>query len=193
MDIVKLRELLESELSSEEPVRLDSGFYNDFRSLIKAYEARAESSRSRGESVEERLYLERIKIAEHLIKEIIRLRLHKIVELAFKGAPVELPPEERDLLLLIKSFLEEGAVKLAPAPPEEVKDVETNEKAEERGPVGGPPITHAYVVMSDLPSIMAPDMQQYGPMRSGDMVVLPEDVGRVLVERKVAFRISLRF
>ncbi|NPA47255.1 MAG: hypothetical protein GXO14_01255 [Thermococci archaeon] len=193
MDIVKLRELLEAELSSEEPVRLDSEFYHDFRSLIKAYEASAESSKSRGETIEERLYLEQIRIAESLMREIIRLRLHKIVELAFKGVPVDLPPEEREILLTIRSFIEGDSKGSVQAMPESRTGGGAGEEQEKPAEVpAGSPVTHAYIVTVDLPAVMGPDMVEYGPLRSGDMVVLPDEIGRVLLERKAAFRISLR-
>ncbi len=48
MDIVKLRELLEAELSSNELTELDGEFYREFDSLIKALKLSAESSRERG-------------------------------------------------------------------------------------------------------------------------------------------------
>ncbi|MEO2151188.1 MAG: hypothetical protein ABGW50_00815, partial [Thermococcus sp.] len=106
MDIVKLRERLEQELSSVELTELDDDFYREFDSLIKALKLSAESSRERGESVEERLYLAQLKIAEELMKEIIKLRLHKIVDLAVEGTIAEMTDEERRIFRILRAFVE---------------------------------------------------------------------------------------
>ncbi len=189
MDIVKLRELLESELSSEDLANIDGDLYKDFYSLIKAYSARAESSRSRGETIEERLYTERLKIAEYLMREIIRIRLHKLIDVAFKDSSVELPPEERGILLEIKAFIGGEAKEAAHTGGQSegsTREAETPVRTRT-------PTTHAYVVTMDVPRIMGPKLSEHGPIRSGDLVVLPDEIGKVLVERKVAFRVGLKF
>ncbi len=185
MDIVKLREVLEAELSSEELTPLDSEFYRDFRSLVKAYRASAESSKSRGESVEERIYLEMERIAQHLMREIVRIRLHKIIDMAFRSVPVELPKEERDVFLLIRSFLEGEPAKVPAAAVEETEKIEENKETAK-------PVDHAYLVTLDLPSIIAPDLTEYGPIKSGDLVVLPDEIGKALMERNAAFRVTIK-
>ncbi|WP_297535326.1 hypothetical protein [Thermococcus sp.] len=188
MDIVKLRELLEQELSSVELTELDDDFYREFDSLVKALKLSAESSRERGESVEERLYLAQLRIAEGLIKEIIKLRLHKIVDLAVEGKPAEMTSEERKIFRVLRAFIEREELP-------EVESLEAEERDEVEGVESGEPARRTpgevYIIIENLPVILGPDMREYGPFRAWDMAVLPSEIGRVLVEREVAFKVRL--
>ncbi|WP_099210767.1 DNA replication complex subunit Gins51 [Thermococcus henrietii] len=186
MDIVKLRELLEGELSSVELTELDDDFYREFDSLIKALKLSAESSRERGESVEERLYLAQLKIAEELMKEIIKLRLHKIVDLAVEGRIAEMTDEERRIFRILRAFVEREEL---PDVGEELPEVEP-EPGEAETPTKRP-LREAYIVTAELPTILGPDLREYGPFRAWDMAVLPEEIGKVLVERDVAFKVKI--
>ncbi|WP_297501688.1 hypothetical protein [Thermococcus sp.] len=186
MDIVKLRELLEEELSKLELVMLNEDFYREYDSLIKALKLSAESSRERGEDTEERLYLAQLKIAEELMREILRLRLHKIVDLAVEGKLEEMTAEERKLYRVLRAFVkgeelqgegmeEKARGEVEPSPPE----------ISARGP------RYAYIVNENLPAIMGPDLREYGPFRGGDLVTIPDEIGVVLVKRGVAVKIRL--
>ncbi|NJE02874.1 hypothetical protein [Thermococcus sp. MV11] len=187
MDIVKLRELLEAELSSPDLTELDEEFYREFDSLIKALKLSAESSRERGEDIEEKLYLAQLKIAEELMREIIKIRLHKIVDLAVEGIPGELTSEERKVFAVLRAFVEREEV------PGEVPEgqaevpVETAERGLPQKRVPG----EAYIIKLDLPRILDPEMREHGPFKAGDLVVLPRSIGRVLVERDAAERIKI--
>ncbi|WP_457742196.1 DNA replication complex subunit Gins51 [Thermococcus sp.] len=185
MDIVKLRELLEQELSSVELTELDDDFYQEFDSLIKALKLSAESSRERGENVEEKLYLAQLRIAEELIKEIIKLRLHKIVDLAVEGKPAEMTSEERKIFRVLRAFLEREEI-----PEVESLEVETTETEGTETEEPARSLGNVYIVTENLPVILGSDMREYGPFKAWDMVVLPEEIGRVLVEREVAFRVK---
>lgn len=200
MDIIKLREMLEEELSREELVQIDDSFYTDFDSLIKALRLGAESSKERGEDLEEAIYLEQLRIAEGLMKEIIRLRLHKLVDAVFSGhfSPGELIEEERKLFLILKAFVEredfgrglelptveEGA--------EQREPLESSSSAELVSP-RKKVVREAYIVAVDLPSVLDENMNEYGPIKAGDLLVLPESIGRVLLERGVAQRTRILF
>ncbi|WP_297073947.1 hypothetical protein [Thermococcus sp.] len=189
MDIVKLRELLEQELSSVELTELDGDFYREFDSLIKALKLSAESSRERGENVEERLYLAQLRIAEELVKEIIKLRLHKIVDLAVEGRPTEMTAEEFRIFKILRAFVEREELP-------EVDEIEVEKEltaTENTGEKTRDVITpkEAYIITIDLPTILGPDMREYGPFKAWDMAVLPEEIGRVLIEREVALRVKL--
>ena len=186
MDIVKLRELLEAELSSVELTELDDDFYREFDSLIKALKLSAESSRERGESVEERLYLAQLKIAEELMKEIIKLRLHKIVDLAVEGTIAEMTDEERRIFRILRAFVEREEL---PDVGEELPEVEP-EPGEAETPTKRP-LREAYIVTAELPAILGPDLREYGPFKAWDMAVLPEEIGKVLVERDIAFKVKI--
>ncbi|AIU70478.1 Gins 15 protein [Thermococcus eurythermalis] len=189
MDIVKLRELLEAELSSIELTELDDDFYKEFDSLIKALKLSAESSRERGESVEERLYLTQLKIAERLMREIIKIRLHKIVDLAVEGVPGELTSEEKKIFAVLRAFIEREEL---PEVGEEFgsEEFEVIQQEEEEYPRREAPRA-AYIITTELPTILGPDLREYGPFKAWDMAVLPEEIGKVLVEREVAFKVKI--
>lgn len=189
MDIVKLRELLEAELSSIELTELDDDFYKEFDSLIKALKLSAESSRERGESVEERLYLAQLKIAERLMREIIKIRLHKIVDLAVEGVPGELTSEEKKIFVVLRAFIEREEL---PEVGEEFgsEEFEVIQQEEEEYPRREAPRA-AYIITTELPTILGPDLREYGPFKAWDMAVLPEEIGKVLVEREVAFKVKI--
>jgi DNA replication factor GINS len=199
MDIIKLREMLEEELSRDELVHIDGSFYTDFDSLVKALRLGAESSKERGEDIEEAIYLEQLRIAEGVMREIIRLRLHKLVDAVFSSnfSPGELIEEERKLFLILKAFVERESSWNLGLPAVEVT-------AEENEPVEYPSspdlisqrkkvVREAYIVAIDLPSVIDENMNEYGPIRAGDLVVLPESIGRVLLERGVAQRARILF
>ncbi|WP_297459657.1 hypothetical protein [Thermococcus sp.] len=190
MDIVKLRELLEEELSSSDLTKLGEEFYREFDSLIKALKLGAESSRERGEDVEERLYLAQLEIAERLAREIIKIRLHKIVDLAVEGLPGEMTAEERRILTILRAFIERREVirdVSVPGPGDIVQSpVEHPVSKPEKSVPGG-----VYIITTDLPKVLDPDLKEYGPFRAWDMAILPEAIGRVLVERDAAIRVKL--
>ncbi|ASJ07258.1 DNA replication complex subunit Gins51 [Thermococcus pacificus] len=191
MDIVKLRELLEQELSSPDLVDLDGEFYKEFDSLIKALKLSAESSRERGEDVEERLYLAQLEIAEKLAREIIKIRLHKIVDLVVEGIPAEMTEEERKIFTILRAFIEreELNVPLSGGELAETVPESTPEQPSEPSKKSIP--TEAYIIKVDLPRVLDPELREYGPFRAGDMVILPRSIAKVLVERDVAERIRL--
>ena len=194
MDIVKLRELLEQELSSPDLVGLGDEFYKEFDSLIKALKLSAESSRERGEDIEERLYLAQLGIAERLAREIIKIRLHKIVDLAVDGVPGEMTEEERTIFTILRAFIEReelkelGVTLLGAKAAETVSDVAGEAPTE---PMKKTIPTEAYIIKVDLPRILDPELREHGPFRAGDMVVLPKSIAKVLVERDAAERIRL--
>lgn len=190
MDIIKLREMLEGELSSDELTPIDESFYADYDSLVKALKLRAESSREMGEEVEERLYLEQLRIAEGLMRDILRVRLHKLVDMVFSGASPSLVEEERKMFFILKAFVEREEL------PTPRADVEESAPIEETSAVVEPArkvVSEAYIVLDDLPQILDENLEEYGPIRAGDLVVLPKSIGEVLLKRGVAQKVRLSF
>ena len=192
MDIVKLRELLEGELSSQELTEVGEEFYREFDSLVKALKLGAESSHERGEDVEERLYLAQLEIAEKLAREIIKIRLHKLVDLAVEGLPGDMTEEERRIFAVLRAFVERGELpesmpaETATIPPMEPPVETVTEKTSGRSVP-----REAYIVLVDLPRILDPELKEYGPFRAGDMAVLPREIGRVLLERNAAEKVKI--
>jgi len=186
VDIVKLRELLEAELSSPDLTEIDDEFYEEFDSLIKALKLSAESSRERGEDVEEKLYLAQLSIAEKLMREIIKIRLHKIVDLAVEGVPYGMTAEERRVFTILRAFIEREEL---PEISEELPEVK--EEAPEREIPKRKVPKEAYLIKIDLPRIIDPEFKEYGPFKAGDLVIIPKELGKVLVEREAAERIRI--
>nr|WP_206203502.1 hypothetical protein [Thermococcus sp. M36] len=179
--------MLEQELSSPDLTEIDGEFYREFDSLIKALKLSAESSRERGEDIEERLYLAQLGIAERLMREIIKIRLHKIVDLAFEGVPYGMAAEERRIFAVLRAFIEGEGVPAEAAvdtekPPETHHVEESQKKAL--------PL-EAYIIKMDIPKVLGPEMKEYGPFRAGDLVTIPGSIGRVLVERDAAERVKI--
>ena len=191
MDIVKLREMLEAELSNPELSRIDENFYSDYDSLLKALKLGAESSRERGEDVEELLYLEQLKIAEGLMREILRVRLHKLVDLAFYGTTSpDLIEEERKILLVLKRFIEREELVL----PSLEKDGTGKKETKDAGQsLTNTPVSEAYIVFIDIPRILDETLHEFGPIKTGDLVVLPKSLGKVLLKRGVAQKVRISF
>ncbi|MCD6373259.1 MAG: hypothetical protein J7L37_06925 [Thermococcus sp.] len=189
MDIVKLRELLEGELSSPYLTELDDEFYREFDSLIKALKMGAESSHERGEDVEERLYLAQLSIAEKLMKDIIKIRLHKIVDLAVEGAMGGLTEEEKKIFAVLRAFVEREEITL----PEDLSEIELPEpQAETEFELPRrTPISEAYIIKVDLPKILDLELREYGPFRAGDLATIPRELGKVLLARDAAERIRI--
>lgn len=185
MDIIQLRELLERELGSTELEPLDEGFYREFEALEKALRFKAEGAGERGEDVDERLALAELKIAERLVREIIRTRLHKIVDLAVKGIPAPMTPEEREVFSILMSFI--NREKLPTGVPGEIHIEESQEEPLEIKN----PLREAYIIEVDIPRVFDEELNEYGPFRAGDMVALPRSIAHVLEERGVAKRVRI--
>lgn len=191
MDIVKLREMLEAELSNPELSQIDKSFYSDYDSLFKALKLGAESSRERGEDVEELLYLEQLKIAEGLMREILRVRLHKLIDIAFSGtSPSDLIEEERRILLILRRFIEREELAL----PSLGEDTRREKEIEDTSQLSTKtPVFEAYIVMMDVPRVLDETLHEFGPMRAGDLVVLPKSLGEVLLKRGAAQKVRISF
>ncbi|NJE84241.1 hypothetical protein E3E23_00055 [Thermococcus sp. CX2] len=187
MDIIKLRELLERELSSSELAELDEDFYREFDSLIKALKLSAESSHERGEDIEERLYLAQLNIAERLMREIIKIRLHKIVDLAVEGLPYGMTAEEKRIFTILRAFIEREEIPVE-VPTEGVEKVE---EVPEEEPLPRREIREAYLVKIDIPKVLDPELREYGPFKAGDLVTLPKAIAKVLLERDAAEKIKI--
>jgi len=41
-------------------------------------------------------------------------------------------------------------------------------------------------ILSDLPKFVGPNLESYGPLKTGDVISLPDEIGNLLINRKVA-------
>ncbi|MFA4647154.1 hypothetical protein P8X24_07880 [Pyrococcus kukulkanii] len=185
MDIEVLRKLLERELSSDELTEIDEEFYKDLASFRKALEINAERHEERGEDIEKRLYLAQISLLQQIVREILKIRLHKIVDMAFEGVPRNLVGDEKKIFAIISAFINGEPLPLEG----EVEIKETEEIIEEKQTK--PAFIDLYLLRVDIPRIIDEELREYGPFKAGDLVSLPRSLGNVLVKREVADRITL--
>ncbi len=111
------------------------------------------------------------------------------MDLAVEGKPAEMTAEEFKIFKILRAFVERE--ELPEVDEIEVeKELTATENTGEKTPAGVTP-EEAYIITVDLPTILGPDMREYGPFKAWDMAVLPEEIGRVLTERNVALRVKL--
>ncbi|MEM5872450.1 MAG: hypothetical protein QXD55_01135, partial [Candidatus Aenigmatarchaeota archaeon] len=68
---------------------------------------------------------------------------------------------------------------------EELKPVEIKEE-QEKNKFIKPNGKLLVKILSDLPRFVGSDMKSYGPLKAGDVVYLPEEIGKLLITRNVA-------
>lgn len=145
--------------------------------------------------------------AKKIIEDIINIRERKIVLAALRTVRGELPPknlteDERKLfdklVEALKSFknemkerfikpeeVVEEKVEEAKKSIEELKPVEIKEE-QEKNKFIKPNGKLLVKILSDLPRFVGSDMKSYGPLKAGDVVYLPEEIGKLLITRNVA-------
>lgn len=142
--------------------------------------------------------------AKKLLEDIINRRERKIVLSALRTVRGDLPPssltdEERkffdQLVNVLKVFrndmnerfrnyadIVEEKVEEAKKSMEELKPVEERVENKFIKPNGKLLVK----ALTDLPRFVGSNMESYGPLKAGDVIYVPEDVGKLLVNRKVA-------
>jgi len=177
----------------EELQKLQVGFFESVKSWF-----------SHKEKLKDTTSLLEVENAKKLLEDIINRRERKIVLSALRTVRGDLPPssltdEERkffdQLVNVLKIFrndmnekfrnyadIVEEKVEEAKKSIEELKPVE--EKVENKFiKPNGKLLVKA---LSDLPRFVGSNMESYGPLKTGDVIYVPEDVGKLLINRKVA-------
>jgi len=145
--------------------------------------------------------------AKKLLEDVINRREKKIVLAALRTMRGELPPsnltdEERkffdSVIKVLKSFRENMSEKFksyAEVVEEKIEDAKKSledlkkeEKKEENmeNVVIKPNGRFLVKALVDLPRFVGSNLEAYGPLKAGDIITLPEDVGKLLISRKVA-------
>jgi len=141
--------------------------------------------------------------ARKLIDEIIAMREKKIVMAALRTIRGDIPPRNlTDIeqkffdhtLNNLKSFKEsmnekfKGPIEVVEEKFESAKKslevIKKEEKIEEI--LVKPNGKMILKVLADIPRFVGSDLQPYGPLKIGDVITLPEEVGKVLLTRKAA-------
>jgi len=177
----------------EELQKLPEGFFGSIRSWFK-----------HKEKMKDTTSLLELENAKKLLEDIINRRQKKIVLAALSTVRGQLPPsnltdserkffdEVVNSLKLFKSDMEEKfrdyediveeKIEEAKKSINEIKPVE--EKIEKI--IVKPNGKLLVKILADLPRFVASDMQAYGPLKNGDVITLPEEIGKLLIIRKVA-------
>ena len=177
----------------EELQKLPEGFFESIRNWFK-----------HKEKMKDTTSLLEVENAKKLLEDIINRRQKKIVLAALSTVRGQLPPssltdnerkffdEVVNSLKLFKNDMEEKfrdyediveeKIEEAKKSIEEIKPVE--EKIEKT--IVRPNGKLLVKILADLPRFVASDMQAYGPLKAGDVITLPEEIGKLLITRKVA-------
>lgn len=142
--------------------------------------------------------------AKKLLEDIINRRERKIVLAALRTVRGEMPPasltdDERkffdQLVNILKAFKNEINEKFRSyADIVEEKVEEAKKSIEELKPVEEK-VENVFIkpngkllvkVLVDLPRFIGPNLEGYGPLKTGDVIFVPEEVGKLLISRKVA-------
>jgi DNA replication initiation complex subunit (GINS family) len=177
----------------EELQKLPQGFFESVRSWF-----------SHKEKLKDTASLLEVENAKKLLEDVINRRERKIVLSALRTVRGELPPssltdDERkffdQLVNILKAFGNEMNEKFRSyAEIVEEKLEEAKKSIEELKPIekeienkfikpNGKLLVKALI---DLPRFVGSDMQSYGPIKAGDVIHVPEEVGKLLISRKVA-------
>ena len=175
----------------EELQKLPDGFFESVRNWFKVKE-----------KLKDTTSLLEVENAKKLLEDVINRRQKKIVLAALSTMRGQLPPsglndEERkffdDIVNTLKSFKNDMNEKFRSFDDIAEEKVEEAKKSiEEMKPVGMENIVVKpngkilVKVLIDLPKFSGVDMQSYGPLRTGDIITLPDEVAKLLITRKAA-------
>lgn len=179
----------------EELQKLPVSFFESVRSWF-----------SHKEKLKDTTSLLEVENAKKLLEDIINRRERKIVMSALRTVRGEMPPssltdEERkffdQVVNILKTFrnevndkfrnfddIVEEKIEEAKKSMEELKPVEVEKPVEKTFiKPNGKLLVKALV---DLPRFVGNNMETYGPLKTGDVIFVPEEVGKQLIARKVA-------
>jgi DNA replication initiation complex subunit (GINS family) len=176
----------------EELQKLPEGFFKSVRNWFK-----------HKEKMKDTTSLLEVENAKKLLEDIINRRQKKVVLSALRTVRGDLPPtnlndDERkffdQLVSILKDFrkninekfrsyediveekIEEAKKSVEVLKPKEVieqKLIKPNGKLMVK-------------ILSDLPRFVSSNLESYGPLKAGDVITLPEGIGKLLITRKVA-------
>jgi len=180
----------------EELQKLPLGFFDSVRNWF-----------SHKEKLKDTTSLLEVENAKKLLEDVINRRERKIVLSALRTVRGELPPasltdDERkffdQLVNILKAFgnemtekfrsyadIAEEKVEEAKKSVEELKPKVPVEKQVENKFIkpNGKLLVKA---LADLPRFVGSNMEPYGPLKIGDVIYVPDEVGKLLIARKVA-------
>lgn len=144
--------------------------------------------------------------AKKLLEDIINRRERKIVLSALRTVRGELPPssltdDERkffdQMVSILKIFRNDMNDKFRSFDSVAEEKVEEAKKSiEELKPINQEtPVENTFIkpngkllvkILADLPKFVGSNMESYGPLKIGDVIYVPDEIGKLLMTRKVA-------
>lgn len=177
----ELYEAWRKEKENEEIQELPDDFYVKVARYIK--KLREESRMLDEKSVKAKILRRKTENVERMVKELLQLRLEKIVRKALKGEKVsdvvlvrEEQPWNRKLASLVREFQSFS---------NELLRGRLEEGLEEK------PKTVVVRFLKDVPAIVGADMKTYGPFAAEDVATLPFENAEVLIKRGVVERVKV--
>jgi len=169
-----VRKIQREEQRLPKPTKLPENFYKNVNNYIQQKRKTAESMGDRKTGFE-------VKNIERFIEDIFDRRERKILNGALIAvrtniAPENLAEEEKIFFdLLVKSIKERRNVVLSHVFDEVVSEA----------------VREAQVVFKeDIAEFVGSDLRKYGPYKKGDVVILPEDNVKILVEKGIVEKIE---
>ncbi len=158
---------------------------------------------SHKEKMKDTVSLLEIENAKKLIDDIINRREKKIVLAALRTMRGDVPPqnmtnEERvlfdEIIKILKSYKEKleekirSPIEIVEEKIEEVKESIKDLKVEEvkENKFIKPNGKLLVKILTDLPRFVGSDLKAYGPLKAGDLILVPEEIGNLLISRRVA-------
>jgi len=180
----------------EELQKLPQGFFESVRNWFSLKEKLKDST----------LSLLEVENAKKLLEDIINRRERKIILCALRTVRGEMPPsslteDERkffdQLVNILKAFRNDMNEKFRSyADIVEEKVEEAKKSVEELRPIEPEkPVENKFIkpngkllvkVLADLPKFVGSNMEGYGPLKAGDVIYVPDEIGKLLITRKVA-------
>jgi len=176
----------------DELQKLPEGFFESVRNWFK-----------HKEKMKDTTSLLEVENAKKLLEDVINRRQKKVVLSALRTVRGDLPPtnlndEERkffdQIVKTLKDFrnnmkekfrsyedIVEEKIEDAKKSVEELKPKEMIEQK-----LIKPEGKLMVKILSDLPRFVGSNLESYGPLRAGDVITLPDEIGNVLLTRKVA-------
>jgi DNA replication factor GINS len=155
-----IRKIDGEEKNSQKLAQLPDGFFDE----VKVYLVKKEKMNEGKQDVWE------LQSARRVLQDILDVRERKLLTLALYHVRSGLMPEnitdqEREFFNTLVN---------------NIKDFQVNRKEMLEG---DPVKRDVSGVLEDIPQFVGPDMKTYGPYKKGDVVTLPEEIAKFLVER----------
>ncbi len=162
-----IRKIANDEKSSQKLTQLPEGFFNEVRVYL---DKKARMNENKQDVWE-------LQSARRVLQDILDLRERKILTTSLYHVRSGLNPE--NLMEEEREFFNTLV--------DNIKEFQTKRKEM----VEGEPVKRDVVgVTDDVPQFVGIDMKNYGPYKKGDVVTLPEEIAKFLVEHGSARKIE---